>query len=115
MDSINWNDWSKDIEEAIQHRDEITQAESPELIWNYMEELINKSNSKHGKIKKSTIHSKPYWTPKLTELLKTMRTTRRTYNKRNTDNNKHAMSIAKEQFDNERKKVCEDFILEKTK
>ena len=80
-----------------------------------MDELINKSSNKHGKLKKSTRYSKPYWTKKLTELLNTMRDSRRTYNRRNTDPNKEAMSIAKDQFDNERKKACEDFILEKTK
>ena len=115
VDSINWKDWIKEIEEAIQHREGITQTDNPRQIWNDMEEIINKSNNKHGKLKKSTRHSKPYWTPKLTDLLNNMRVTRRAYNKRNTDHNKEAMFFAKEQFDNERKKVCEDFILEKTK
>ena len=85
------------------------------MIWNCIEEIINEANSKHGKIKKATIHSKPYWTPKLTELLQIMKRTRKAYNKRNTDPNKVAMIAAKEEFDRQRKKECEDFILDKTK
>ena len=117
IESINWEDWSKEIEEAIQRIEGTTQTETdnPTLIWNLLEELIKDSSNKHGKRKKSTKHSKPYWTEKLTELLNDMKTSRITYNRRNTDHSKEIMLHAKELFDSERKKACEDFILEKTK
>ena len=66
-------------------------------------------------MKKSTYHSKPYWTPELTALCNEMRKARKAYITRNTDVRKQAMLETKSIFDEERKKACDDFILEKTK
>ena len=66
-------------------------------------------------MKKSTKHSKPYWTDRLTVLCENMKAARTTYNKRNTDPNKQAMIETKELFDLERKAECQRFIMEKTK
>ena len=66
-------------------------------------------------MKKSTVHSKPYWTNNLTVLCKKMREARKAYNKRNTDTNEQNMIRTKEEFDAARKEECEKFILDKTK
>ena len=66
-------------------------------------------------MKKVTSHSKPYWTPELTILCNRMRKARRAYLMRNTDPRKAIMVETKMQFDEERKKTCDNFILDKTK
>ena len=115
IDSVNWQLWSKDIEDEIERREALIQTENPQLLWQHALEIINAATTTHGKLKRPGQHSKPYWTKELTVLLNKMKTTRKAYNKRNTDPNKEAMFEAKEQFDSERKKACENFILEKTK
>ena len=115
IDSINWKEWTKDIEDAIERCENIVSIDNPVMIWNLMEELIETNTQKHCKFKKPTRHSKPYWTQELTTLLNIMKAARKKYNKRNTDPNKAALIEAKENFDLERKKACQDFILEKTK
>ena len=115
IDSINWELWTKDIENAIEKIENQTELENPLVIWNLLEEIIDANTRKHGKFKTTTRHSKPYWTKELTVLLNIMRAARKKYNKRNTDPNKAALIEAKEQFDLERKQACQNFILEKTK
>ena len=114
IESFDWDKWSKEIENTCRS-DEVTNLQNPQDIWSFLETAISNATSKHGKTKRTTRHSKPYWTDKLTELCNRMRTARRVYNKRNTDSNKEEMNATKELFDLERKKACEDFILEKTK
>ena len=66
-------------------------------------------------MKKSTKHSKPYWTPRLTVLCDKMLEARKAYKMRNTDTRLQEMYDTKEEFDKARKEECEKFILEKTK
>ena len=113
IESINWEQWKDDIEEAIS-RNQFPQKNDPRQIWNFLEEVINSTSKTHGKTKKTTRHSKPYWTDKLTIALDKMKAARKRYNKRNTDPNKAAYIEAKEEFDMERKTACEDFILKMT-
>ena len=80
-----------------------------------MESKISEANNIHGKMKKSTRHRKPYWTEKLTMLCNRMKEARKLYMKRNTDRNKEMMVNTKECFDNERKRLCQEFIIESTK
>ena len=66
-------------------------------------------------MKISSIHSKPFWTPKLTEAANKLRDAKKVYNNRNTITNKEAYDSAKENFDSMRKSECERFILGKLK
>ena len=113
INSINWVEWLEDIENAITNKKNI-QKGTPLEIWSFLEVLINTTTKAHAKSKRSTQHSKPYWTKELTVALNVMRQARKRYNIRNTDPNKEALVKAKEDFDIERKKACEDFILKKT-
>lgn len=116
IDAINWNEWSEELEKNIENdSDYVTNLDEPQEMWTYLEQKITEANTKHGKMKKSTRHSKPYWTTKLSILCKTMRAARSAYLKRNTDSRKRTMIESKEVFDLERQKACEEFILEKTK
>lgn len=114
--SVNWQEWSRELEEVISTSDVDTDnIGDPTEIWDFMERKIGEVNRKCCKMKKTTRHSKPYWNNDLTQLCNKMRAARKTYMKRNTDRNKELMVESKERFDLERKKVCDNFILEKTK
>ena len=116
INNIKWALWTDDLEQQIEADKEfIDSCEEPAELWEYVEKSINEVTSKHGEMKKSTIHSKPYWTNKLTRLCERMRAARKAYNKRNTDSNKQNMILTKEQFDAARKEECEKFIMDKTK
>ena len=114
IESIKWNEWSKEVDETSQNRHCIN-SNNPQELWNHLESIISDANQKYGKIKRCTRHSKPYWTEKLTVLAKKMRCARGAYTKRNTDRNKDAMNETKEVFDLERKNACNEFILQKTR
>ena len=113
IEKTNWDEWSEDLENLIRSNE--CTSEDPHTIWEYFESQINQVNNKNCKIKKVTAHSKPYWTPNLTILCNRMRKARRAYITRNTDPRKQLMIETKQAFDEERKKACENFILEKTK
>lgn len=116
VNSIDWASWTEDLEEQLlRDQREIHRYEDPARLWKYIEESIQNITNKHGVFKKTTRHSKPYWSDRLTVLCNKMRSARKNYNKRNTDNNKQNMIKAKEEFDKERKAECEKFLLDKTK
>ena len=116
IESIIWEKWTEELENQIRDSiNETSQEENPDKLWKILENAINKSSNLHGKIKKSSIHSRPYWTKKLTLLRDEMKEARGRYNRRNTDRNKDLMIEAKELFDNERKQACQDFIIDATK
>ena len=116
IESIKWALWSDDLEtQLVDDRVLVESYEEPHGLWNYIEKTIDKITTKHSKKKKSTIHSKPFWTEKLTLLCNEMRKARKAFQKRNTDPNLENFISAKEKFDEERKNECEKFILEKTK
>ena len=78
------------------------------------EKILLEMSEKHGRVKRSTIHSKPYWTAVLTELSDVLRDARGKYQQRNTDTNLMKYNESKEAFDNTRKEECRKFILRKT-
>ena len=112
VDKTNWSEWSEHLENSLTTNTEIWNAEDPKVLWEYLENEIVKANHTHCKYKKVTRHSKPYWTPQLTILCNRMRKARRLYNTRNTDCRKQEMILSKQLFDEERKRTCDEFILE---
>lgn len=116
MDSINWEKWSNDLNESlISNIDTIDNADDPEKLWEILHKTITKITSSNAKMKRISRHSKPFWTPRLTQLCNEMRKARKAYQKRNTDDRKAEMNRAKEAFDEARKEECQNFIMNKTK
>ena len=114
--SINWAKWSNDLNSDLRSKsDTINNTEDPVKLWEILEKTISKVTSSHAKMKKLSRHSKPFWTPMLTELCDKMRKARKAYQKRNTDDRKEEYRKAKEAFDDARKKECENFIINKTR
>ena len=113
---VNWELWSGDLESELERdKNEVARYKNPAKLWKYFDKTVEKVTSKHGVWKKSSRHSKPYWSEKLTVLCDRMREARKTFKRRNTETNKLMMDQSKEEFDSERKAECEQFILEKTK
>ena len=115
VDKTNWVDWSEDLENSLTINTEIMNEEDLKVLSEHLENEIDKTNHNHCKYKKVTHHSRPYWTPQLTILCNRMRKARRLYNTRNTDCRKQEMILSKQLFDEERKRTCDEFILEKTR
>ena len=82
--------------------------------WQVLNQSINKATKESCKTKVSSIHSKPFWTKELTESSKVLREAKKAYTKRNTLSNKDVMDLAKEKFDEMRKRECQNFILQRT-
>ena len=116
LNSVDWSAWTEDLEKEIDNdSEEIANYEDPAELWRYIDRVINKITLKHCQIKKSTRHSKPYWTEELTSLCDKMREARKAYKSRNTDDRMEEMIKTKDEFDTARKAECEKFIMEKTK
>ena len=116
VDSINWNEWATSIEEGIADiEDTLNSTENPYILWNSLNNIITKATDLHGKFKNSCHHSKPYWTDLLTALSNNLKIARKKYIKRNTDNNLTSLVEARDAFENERKTVCQDFLINKAK
>ena len=116
IDATNWGEWAEELETIVRNdSDTVANTEDPMVLWEYIEDKIKEVNRKHCKMKKATHHSKPYWTRDLTVLCDEMRRTRKEYCQHNTDPRKEAMIETKLLFDEERKRTCDNFILEKTK
>ena len=116
IDAMNWEDWTNELEKQISDNlEELFEVGDPDTLWEFLEKAICESSVKHGTMKRSSIHSRPYWTKELSLLCEKMKEARKFYMRRNTDRNKELMIEAKEIFDNERKKACQEFIIEATK
>ena len=116
MKNVNWSNWSEELDTAVENdRAAIENLNDPDKLWKYIDDTIQKVTLNHCSKKKSTIHSKPYWTPTLTELSIKLRDATSAYKQRNTDPNQEKMEEAKLNFDSERKKQCQEFIINQTK
>ena len=116
IENINWEEWSKDIDSVIiQNREHINKVNEPGELLYILETAIKESTEKHGEKKKVSVHNKPYWNPKLTELSNKLRKARRNWMKRNTDTHREELIAAYKEFDEGRKNECQEFLLNKTK
>ena len=116
IDNIDWKKWSKDLDSHIdQNREDLDSMSDPEILNNFLTKAIQTITKQHGEKKIVTPHSKPFWTPELTDLRDQMNKASELYYKRNTDRNEEMLKEAKEAFDDARKKACENFLLDKTK
>ena len=116
VNSINWDKWSNELNNQLTaNMDTINKADDPSSLWEILEQAISKVTSSNAKMKRVCRHSKPFWTDKLTQLCDEMRSARKAYQKRNTDERYYKMILTREIFDEARKEECRDFIMNKTK
>ena len=116
VNNLNWEEWASSIEDGIEEiKDYLNSLDNPYTLWNRLNYIITKATDLHGKFKKSCHHSKPYWTELLTVLSNKLKVARKNYVMRNTDNNLKSLTDAKEAFENERKTVCQEFLINTTK
>ena len=114
--NVKWEEWSKDLDMIVEKDNTIINTiDDPHHLWNYIDDTIKKVTLKHCEMKLTSKHSKPYWTPMLSTLAKKLRKSSKAYIKRNTDHNKEKLLEAKEHFDKERKRECQEFIIKTTK
>ena len=114
-DKIPWESWSTDLERKLE--DAVLHTETlndPEAFGKFIDDSILSVTLQHAVKKKSSHHSKPFWTPELTRLCDKMRAARSKYRKRNTDANKEDLVKSKEEFDNAKKQECQDFLIGRT-
>ena len=116
LTKMKWNEWTKHINDSIEEdRVHLETEENPYTLWNRLNYIINRATDIHGQTKKCCKYSKPYWTDGLTLLSQSLRTARKNYIKRNTDNNLKALNDARTAFDEERKQACESFLINAAK
>ena len=115
MKDIDWDLWRENVDLEVVQRGLLQDSESSTAELNHsFEKILLEMSEKHGRVKRSTIHSKPHWTAVLTELSDVLRDARGKYQQRNTDTNLMKYKESKEAFDNTRKEECRKFILRKT-
>ena len=113
---MNWDNWAEDIEREIENKNhQLMDAEDPQLLLQFIDNILKNATEKHGTKKIVSCHSKPYWNKTLSELSEKLRTDRKNYSMRNTDRNKEKWLQSKFEFDEERKKSCQEFIMKKTR
>ena len=116
ISKMQWGEWTEHIEAKIEeHRQFYDSEDSPYRAWNHLNQIITKATDTYCKTKKSSNHSKPYWTESLTTLSQNLRAARKNYIKRNTESNLNKLNEAKENFDEERKIACQNFIIDTAK
>ena len=114
-DKIRWDKWSSDLDDKLEQSIPSTGAlNESKSLGQLIDEAIEYVTLKHGAKKRSSCHSKPYWTIELTRLCNLMKEARNKYRKRNTDRNKENYNTSKETFDEARKRECQNFLLQKT-
>jgi hypothetical protein len=116
LSKMKWEEWTKHIDDSIEEdRAHLEAEENPYILWNRLNYIITQATDTHGQTKKCCKHSKPYWTNGLNLLSQNLRTVRKNYIKRNTDNNLKALNDARAAFDEERKRACENFLIDTAK
>lgn len=116
ISKMNWEKWKSGIERNIQTEEVFFESEEdPHSIWNKLNSIFKENTDLHGSTKKCCVHSKPYWTESLSTLSKSLRMARKNYIKRNTDSKLQLLNEAREAFDAERQKACQEFIMNKAK
>ena len=113
---MQWAEWTSHIENRIlEIEDNLIKEENAYILWNSLNEIITQATDTYCVTKKSSIHSKPFWTETLTILSKNLRTARKNFIMRNTESNLTTFKEAKSIFDEERKNACQNFIIDTAK
>ena len=117
LKDVNWDKWHDDLENAlnISTNAALSQENDPVLVWEEIHRCIDTVTRNNSTKKKVCKHSKPYWTKELSTLATQYHKAQRCWNKRNTDQNKTNLEMAKDAFDSKRKEECRNFVLQNTK
>ena len=116
ISKMQWENWTEHIENNIPDiQEDASFDENPYAIWNCLNQVITEATDTYCTTKRSSIHSKPYWTENLTILSKNLRKARKNFIKRNTQTNLNKLNEAKSIFDEERKEACQNFIINTAK
>ena len=116
ISKMQWEEWTKHIEDKIEEESNHLDSQAdPYILWNHLNRIITEATDTYGKKKKCSSHNKPYWTESLSSLSKTLRAAKKNYIKRNTDPNLQKLKEAKENFDEERKIACQNFLINTAK
>ena len=114
IDSVNWERWTNLVDENIDGiADHLLDLPAKEQ-WTAIDNVFHAATLDCSQFKRSSVHSKPYWTKNLTTASKALKEAKKHYSKRNTPSNKEALDCAKDYFNNMRKTECQDFLLKKT-
>ena len=115
LDSIDWTQWSEEVDDEVLRRGLLSNPEINLVDLNQQFEAVLLDVSERlAEKKRSTKHSRPYWTDRLTPLSLKLKDARLHYQERNTDRNLKAYKDAREIFDTAREEDCKAFILRKT-
>ena len=118
ISNIEWNTWKDDLDLTLKSKLQEGTANdnvNPEFVWKCYKSSLDQALFQHGKKKTSSSHDKVFWTPDLTLLSRVHRDTRKSWNKRNTGDNKEKMDDAKQKFNDARRKACKAYLLERTR
>ena len=114
LSTMDWGSWTAVLESSLSEEEASWENLDTEGKWQLLNQCIKNATKGCCKTKTLSAHSKPFWTPQLTESAKILRGAKRAYSKRNTLSNKEALDSAKEEFDELRKRECQNFILQRT-
>ena len=110
INKIKWNNWTQQIEQEIEKKCESFENEDdPEKLWEEINNIILDSTKTHGGLKRTSKHSKPYWSKELTDLSDILRLARKAYKQRNTDSSFKKLVEAKENFEQRKQSEGKDF------
>jgi len=112
-DRMDFSAWSQDLDTLLLELDGNTHND-PRDTWKQFQDCVDTATLRHAEKKIVTPHSRPFWTEELTTLSKNLRKTKKTWYKRNTDDNREKMTAAKTAFDEARMRECKNFVLKKT-
>ena len=115
LTTMKWEEWTAHIEMSINEIANWETEDDAHRLWNILNAIITEATDKHCLSKKCCMHSKPFWTKSLSVLSINLKKARKSYVKRNTPRNLEILKTAKEEFDQERKAACKEFLINKVK
>ena len=113
--SADWSAWSNEIEDNVKLlNDGETKSRDGLDLWTSFLAILGEATRKNIPAKIVSVHSKPFWTKKLTELLETLVEVRKKHDRRSTPNNKICLDKEKDNFKAELTKAKNEWIRKRT-
>ena len=98
----DWENWNCEVEAKLWGLELVPGLmQDGHKLWEEYLNIVQEANNKYVPLKTVSIHSKPFWTEKLSESLKQFLTAKGNYQKRSTPYNKEKMREAKDVFSQE--------------
>ena len=83
ISQMPWDMWTENIEKEIdEEKVNLQNEENPYLLMNKMNNIISEATKQHGKFKNSCQHSKPFWSPHLSDHEQVLPKAMKTYKKK---------------------------------